>query len=323
MSGKNHSQSPALDLSEKLYNSKIVGFIKSLQRNLNLETEEMRDILRLTPEQFESVLNCKGHLTAYQFADLAKRFHFSLENFNQDRIDMTVIQQHYGGNQSYISEKYTTGAFSKKIMVINVLNYVERFYAKSLRADAMDYFQVNDSIYEDRDGMVNFVFFEDLINYLKSRGLNETDVTRIGAHTIRTNEGTPFAREMAKFSSPKEMYEIYMTELIKTVEQNNAYKLIRLCDDFCVIESHENHNLLDIFKVHHIGDPARCTYRVGALAAATNYMGLPSSDVVETTCVHNGDPVCTFHINFERPAHHLRSIQQQSNRVKRRYCEKR
>lgn len=293
----NHSRT--IRLRNYQIKRKFRQLIEGLQFNLGVSSEELADLLQATPREFT---NKNFEPNIEQLGRLAQRFHFSLNRFFKEDIDLEVIRQHRQGNQLVLSHKYQPAAFSKRRIIINMLDFVEAQRGSSMKRLLMDHLYLTDAIYLDPDGPVNVLLFEDATQYLFKAGFSASDIFQMGQHMAVTNQGTAFADRLKETKSVSEMYEYYLTDLIKTVEHNNFYQLKRLSNSECLLESFENPDLLDALKVEHAGGIGRCLCRAGTLAAAPAYRGLPQARIVETTCVHRGDDLCRFHINFEHAA---------------------
>jgi hypothetical protein len=284
-----------IQLRHHAVNRKFRRLIDGLQRNLLVTPEELSDILQITPAHLHRGMPDPD---IEQLSRLASRFRFSLERFFTDEIDLDVIRQHLNGDHLALSARYLPGGFSKRNIIINMLNFIEATKGRRLKVMLMDHLYLTDAIYFDPGGSVNVLLFEDATQYLFKMNLRPSDIVHMGGHSIFTNRKTPFANRLGEHRSVREMFEYYLTDLIKSVEMNNLYRLHALSSTECLLESHENPELLDILKVKHVGGIGRCLYRAGALAAAPAYMGLPNARVSEKTCVHRGDRFCSFHIDF-------------------------
>lgn len=292
------NQSRISENKKLIHNQKLAHFIMRLKSTLNISSDEMRENLRLTSKEYLTFITGKKDISAYAFCDLAEKFEFSIDAFYDNRIDFEAIKQHHLGNDHYLPEGYLVGAFSKKQLIITILDFVEKYYGWQFKDNILNYFQLRGSIYNSPNDAINVYLFEQMLDYLVRRGLSQQDIIRIGHHSINTTVKSKLAQSLRDCRSQKELYELYLTELIELVELNNRYEVTKLDDDFCEITVHEIKDNLDIFKVKHIGGPRRCDYRVGALSSATRYMNLACSEVIETKCCHRGDDKCVYHINF-------------------------
>lgn len=302
------NSSNILDVREQFYNCKLSQFIQKLNNYKLASDEELRDIMSVSSQDLALLKKGKSTLNILQLASLATHLKVSIDNISECRIDFETLIQHKKGNLSYLPERYMLGAESRKSAIVNILNYLEIYYGAELKNTVMYYFQINDSIHHDLDGKVNVMLVMDIYDYLNTRGFQDSDIYKIGVYMATTNKNSWLAEEFSKCHSVKALYEYYMAELIKIIEKNNLYKIIKLTSTTCTFESHEHEHMLDLFKVKHLGNKNRCISRAGTLSAATQYLGLPSASVVEKTCVHDGDSVCTFEINFEHPEKHLSNI---------------
>ncbi len=286
---------------EQQYEQKVILFLNNIIKYLNLPRTEVSEALGIQGSDLNHILSGKKPLEVEKFARFSRYIGFSLSRFEDGEVDFRALREHWLGNAKHIPNAYTVGARSRNTMLINVFNYVKKVYEQTLAEGLLRHLQIDESILLYPDEKSNFHLFRDAISFLKMQGLNDWDVYKIGLNTIQTNNGTHFAKKMKSFKTPKSMYENYLGCLIEDVERNNRYQIVKITDKICEVESLEREEMLDIFKVSHIGHRERCIYRVGGLAGATMYLGLPQAQVEEVSCVHSGDPVCKFRINFENP----------------------
>jgi predicted hydrocarbon binding protein len=271
-----------------------------IQSITNTSDEEVSDILHIARNQFNLFQKGLVEIPTLGFLNLSKHFGFSIDAFFDNNVDFEVIRQHHLKNYRYLPQKYTKGAFSKKQLIITVLDYVESHFGWTLKEAALDYFQIKNFHTFNPSDSINVYLFEDLLNFLVDKGLTRQDIIAIGHHSIVTTQGTELSHKLSSCRTIKELFQLYFEEIIDLIERNNKYRMIKMTNNFCEVLVEEIDDNLDIFKVKHIGGQKRCDYRAGALSAATNYIGLKSCVVEEVTCAHKGDDNCIYHISFEQ-----------------------
>ncbi len=284
------------------YEVKIKSFISKLASALNASDKEMCRYLNYTSYEYQQFQRGEIFLDMARLEDLGEKFKFSFDSLKFETIDFEVLKNHQEGSQQALSAKYTKGASSRKINILNVFRYIEKTrgaFAWFLIQDILNYFQLSKEVLADPQGFINITFYNDLFKYLRFKGLGSRDIEKIGSHSISTAKETSFSKKLSLASSPSELFQLYFEELITLVEKNNKYKIISLTNNQCTVRAFEIPDVLDTFKVRHVGGLDRCLYRKGALAETTTLIGLPSAKVDETSCVHRGDSVCTYVINFE------------------------
>ncbi|MDD4976222.1 MAG: hypothetical protein PHY93_17830 [Bacteriovorax sp.] len=292
------------NLRNDKFNKNIANFIVRFQSILNISDEEILDVLELNKKEFTKVIHGKTNLDILKLCNLSNIYNFDLDALFDNSIDFEVLRQHHIGNCNCISEKYLIGAHSKKRLLITIFDYIEKNYGWAIKEAILNHFQLTKSIYSDPDGAINVYLFEDVLSFIFKYGLTKKDIYSIGHYSLLTTNAV-MTRELSSSKKPKDMYEKYFTEFIPFIEHNNSYKITSLTDYSCEVESREINNNLDLFKVKHIGGPLRCAYRLGALQAATQYLGLPFSQVSEIQCAHKGDDVCKYLIKYEFPKFYL------------------
>jgi len=82
-------------------------------------------------------------------------------------------------------------------------------------------------------------------------------------------------------------------------DRNYHYRVGKLKDDFCTLESVQSREVTDALEVKWHGSSNVCALREGVIASFPQFFGLPRAVVHETHCVHRGDQKCIFAIHFE------------------------
>jgi predicted hydrocarbon binding protein len=96
---------------------------------------------------------------------------------------------------------------------------------------------------------------------------------------------------------PIEIYERMFGDLLQFYENNHHYFILSLDDEGCLVEVCSNPDVAEALSLYHLGSSDLCQTRAGVMASAPGYIGLPSAEVTEVTCVHRGDVSCRFEIN--------------------------
>ena len=276
---------------------KVHDFALRLKYSLAISDRFLADVMGLSNKEYSGFIHDKKAVNLTQVHRLCEYFNFSLKALLDGQVDIDCLKRQYFRNRSAIPEKYTRHAFSKKRLIKTVSDYVNQNYHWSITEEVLSYFQVQSISYSDPDAPINVYLFEDILRCLKSMGFTDTHIRNIGRQSIKTSQGTPFERQLSQFFSPKEMFECYFNEMVFFIEKNNHYRISYLDHTRCEVESHEISDLLDAFKVKHVGGVNRCIYRAGALGAVTQYIGFPESTVSEIQCAHLGADLCKFESN--------------------------
>lgn len=100
--------------------------------------------------------------------------------------------------------------------------------------------------------------------------------------------------------TPAKVYEHMTVDLISFFERNCTYTLTDLDENSCILESRSNRDVAEALRVRHLGSIDGCLQKAGVLSSAPGYIGLPYAHVNESSCVHRGDDVCRFEVNFEK-----------------------
>ncbi len=280
-------------------NHKIRDLLGNLHWQLAVPLSALSDIAQVQEADLVRVMNGTLELNVLQFSRIAQHFNFSLESFASSRIDLGTLASNLSGNHATIPEQYAIGARSQMRAIRNIANFIRSNHGLAALNVFTRHFQISQTALADPDRPVNAFLVEDSLSLVRSWGHGVDHIVDIGKASTEVARGSVFAKTLALYSNPKLMFEHYIAEHIRLVEGNNIYRISHISDTECIFTSENNPELLDIFSGKSIGGRNRCHYRSGALAAATRYIGLPDAEVTETQCIHLGDRLCEFHVNYQ------------------------
>lgn len=277
--------------------------LERVRKTLGWQHYEMADALSLTTPQYASMINRREAPTVSSLYNLSMRLGLDFETLCLGQIDFVALEKHFFGDELYIPERYTIGAFSKRRTSVNVLSYLEEVIAPEIVDDLLRKCQVKRAVFHDHEAAINIHFLSDLARNLEKEGFTDEQLFRMGANTIQVNARTPMALALSKADSVREAYEIQVTQYMSHYDRNFDYQLLELSATHAVLEVAQSAELTEALKLSRIGNPYLCTIRRGVAAAVPGFMDLPLASVRETHCVHEGDPACRLHIDFSL-AHH-------------------
>ena len=293
-----------IDKFEFFHRKKLLHFIDKCKNTLSLDQHQLQHMLHISPANYHLFQNGKRDLDIAQLSHFLYSLDLTIQGYVNNKIDFDVLKQHSKGHSDSISEKYLIGAYSKKIAAINILKYVEQNYNTLLKQQAMQYLQVTEHFEDDPYGAINVNLIQDLFAMLREYGLSDQDIFNIGLYSVQNNPNNNWKRAYQSCKHPHLLYEYFFEEVVKIVDKNNIYKFQVVTPTYCIVNSFDNEELVDLFHTKQIGGMERCLYRAGILSATTNYLGLPLAKVTELKCVHRGDDYCSYLVDYRNAKSH-------------------
>lgn len=276
-----------------------IKLLQTLRDEVELSGAQLARCLNTSPQNLWDIITGQKELSALELVSLSTSLNFSLDALSEGKVDLNIIKNQFHGCGSKVSKKYQIGAFSKKSTISNLVIYVENNFGTPIANGLKLFFQINDSIFQSSEvDRVNYLFFEDAIKFLKSRGMSSSHVRAIGNHMVPFTLGSAFSEKMSSFFSLSELYEVYLSDLLNEVEQNNSYNLVYHNAFKSVLRSSERESALETFKIKNLGNKDRCEFRAGILETAPYYIGHSKANVTHSKCVHDGEDFCEFIIDY-------------------------
>ena len=281
------------------FGSKTLALVERTRLNLQIPSEKWTDILKMTNEEYVNVLKGRKALPLPSLSRLAAHLNLTLENFMDGRIDFPALVAKYVHAAFDLPEQYLKSAFSRRRTVINFLRYLESTRGPLFRDQTLKYFQLSEKhFYVQETKPVNLTLIVELYRYAKRYGFSDLDFHNLGIHALKTNQKTQLADEFRKFKNPIELYENVFGPLAQHYENNCDYLIQSLSSIRCVVEARSKPAVSEEFKVKHLGSLETCTYRGGVLSSILGHIYRPFAKVTETKCVHRGDDICIYELEF-------------------------
>lgn len=278
---------------------KIVGLLEQIRGHINEDKHDFCHRLGLSTRQYSSIVERKRSLPIDKFCTLVESFDLDIDAVFNGPIDLNALLEHQKGNLSYIPEKYLIGAASKKRNILNVFRAIETFHSHrvSLR-DLFRYFQVHKEGFKNPDESINLSFCQDVFEYLRVKGLQDSDYVQFGVYSSLCNKKTLLAKNLRSKRDLSSLYESLMTEYIHLIEKNCDYQIKTLAHNRIVIQSKSKQNLASALSTFEVGGPEVCLQRIGVLKSVPVFKDRTMSKVIETKCVHQGHSCCQFEVDF-------------------------
>lgn len=283
----------------------LVRVLERIQLELGLDYLAWSEYMHLTPKDCKRVMDGHTPLSAMSLYHLSERLSLDPQVFETGKIDYVALIQAFSGNRSYINPIHQIAASSRKFTAVNTLNFVEKFRGSRIRVAANRHFQIHEDFWSDwqdsNSERINIRMLSELWAFLRMRGFKEEDFRAIGFHSFFTYKNTHIGKALSSFHHPRSSYECLFGSLIENFEENHIYKIIRLTDETCIVESRSNPDVANALSIRETGSVEGCQFKAGVFSSLPVYVDSPPASVHETHCVHRGDSMCRFFCDFTPP----------------------
>ena len=274
--------------------------IDQIKNTLQVPHSEMAEFLGLPVTRYQKMKSKELPLSLVEATALVKKLNLSLEAFVYNQIDYLSLAEHHSGNLNYIPKKYLFGAYSKRRTVTGFLDYIEYLRGSRVRGNILRHFQITEASLENGEKPINIIFMQDLFKLIRKDCFGDLDYINIGAFSAVANKGSPLHHSLLMTNSISEAYEHLIVDLVRYYEHNCDYRLVKLTSEGCVVESTPSQSLVDAHQNYNIGSREICLCRSGILTSVPTYINEFNSKVIETRCIHQGDPICSFEVQYNR-----------------------
>lgn len=277
--------------------------LDKIQHTLGWTNQEIAVRLQMTLDGFELMRNCNFSPSLMSITSFTQSLNISIESLITGKLCFNTLYAHHRGNPDQIPERYSRATFSKRKTTIHLLDFIETNFGWQTKKNILNHFQINESFMSKPDAEVNFLLPSDICEYLGQNYRMPMDVIRkMGAHSTFTNKNTFAGKTLYRLGSPKNLLEQFFGQLVNQhFEKNQTYRIIKLTDRFCMVETSFKEELKDNLKTSHLGNVFACNSIAGTMSSLTAYLDLPTSRVTKVDCVHQGGCSCKFLIDFELP----------------------
>ena len=295
---------------EKNTSRNLIEIYERLRFAANVDEQTWLDIVRLTSTEYEKIRDGVKELPATTLAHVADGFHLNISSLVSGKIDYRAVSEQFRGNSSYVPERYMVGAFSKRLTVRNILNYLQETSGWRFADDVRRHIQIHPAALHDVDMPININAMLDIYRYLRTeRNFKDRSFRAIGEHSavtmlrrLQVENETPFAQTVQRILSQAktmdQFWEIIVLELPTLFEKNCTYRILKLSKSKCLLVSVASAEAVEALKVKRVGSLEGCLVRAGICSTFPSYLGLRPSTVIETRCVHRGDSACIFEIDY-------------------------
>ncbi|AGH94555.1 hypothetical protein [Pseudobdellovibrio exovorus] len=300
------SQTAGFTLDGLFCSSKFLDTLERIRLTTDTDNETWHEVLKMPAKDYQNLRLGKAEITDKLVENVSEHFHVDPLSLLKGRIDFKDLALRHQNTDQEIPESYSKAAFGRKRTSITSVNFLEKYVGWRLRLDAMKSLGIGEKDLQDPFSPISMRFITDLCAYLHDRQFSEQDFFAMGAFTYEGNKNSVIAQLFANLSCPLDAYEFFFNDCMKLFEQNCIYTITHSTALGMTVEYVTNPHVAAESGVPHLGNTHVCHLKVGSIANVTRYIGLPPSQIEKTSCVHQGDAVCTLEITFPKVRMHAR-----------------
>jgi hypothetical protein len=290
------------NLNNRLFDRNVWRSLDRICSAIDWSHDDLLEQLCLNETQFQKAKNEMGTLPAHAYLILSDELGLNIEDLAAGKVDYNALSRHYSGDELYMPERYTQGAFSRRRTSLHLIDFSDSHFGYKTTDHLLRKLQVKRLIFENPDETINIRFLMDACEYFVKKTGSEDILYQIGARSSVVNRKGIIGQTLSKCASVKEAYDLQINQLMNLFDKNCDYHTPKLTEYSCIIESRERSETLDAMSASHAGSPLTCLTRVGVASAISTFVDVPRANVVETHCVHRGDPYCRFAVDYEHAA---------------------
>lgn len=228
---------------------------------------------------------------------IAKELSLDVENIFHDEIDYIALAAHYSRDEVYLPERYTTNAFSKAFTTNNFLDYINKRLGHEMEQFILNKLQVKRAALLNNSRPISIYLNLDLLSEMRDYA-NPEFFRNLGVHNAKNNIDSGIIETLSRSRSSSELHDQYISHVAPFYDSNYDHKILKSSRDYVVIEIKPKKDVADLFKKRALGNEEVCLLKTGHISTINGFIGYQRSHVVETKCIHRGDPSCIFHVSF-------------------------
>lgn len=284
--------------SPTLLLSPLTETLERLQANSNLSSTEWFDLVGINYSDYLEIKMNYRALPEKSIENLSKYFNLDPEQIVNGTINFKDLTLKMEKGSKELPEIYSRAAFGRQRTSITSLDFVEYVGGWRLRNDVTKKLGVPESALLDPFAPISMNFISDLCSYLALRQFKSHDFYYMGAYAFVSNKDSVIGKILSEMPNARTAYDFFFNDCLKLLERNCKYQLTQITQNALTLEYVTNLDVAAESGVRHLGNQHVCQLKTGFIATIPQYLGLPPAHITKTSCVHNGDPVCTMQIDI-------------------------
>lgn len=283
--------------STGLLENPLTETLERLRANSNLSSTEWFDLVGINFSDYLEIRMMARALPQKSIENLSQYFKLQPEQITSGNIDFKALALQMESNKD-LPVVYARAAFGRQRTSITSLDFLENYGGWRLRHDAIKKLGVPESALLDPFAPISMKFITDLCSYLALRQFQNHEFYYMGAFAFVSNSSSVIGKILSEMPNSAAAYDFFFNECLKLFEQNCTYKITKMGENELIVDYVTNADVAAESGVRHLGNHHVCQLKAGFIATIPRYLGLPAAQMTKTSCVHNGDAVCTLHIDI-------------------------
>lgn len=274
--------------------------LERIRFTLNLGHSAFAQLLALTEKEYWALRKKRKEPSISSTIELTKNLNIGFDSLILCQFDEKTLERHFYGEKDHLPEKYRVGAFSKRITVVPLLNFIQDHFGLQDRSLILREFQLTNAAFLDPNAPINLRFAIDLGNYVLKYQNNPDLLVEMGKYSVSTHKNTIISQLLTEESSLPLVFEKMATEITpKMIESNYQWRIESSSDQILRIRGTPSLDLQNYHPKEYVFSQVACLIRSGVIGSIPSYLNLPSLPVKKTACISQGDPHCRFEVNLE------------------------
>ena len=292
--------------SKRLTLSTIADTLEHLRAATRIEFQDWYDVLQMRWEDYQDFKVGRSVLPARSLMRVADHFALEFDNILSGKIDFKALTMKFEEGDETMPGNYLQAAHGRRRTSITSVDFLEARHGWRLRMDVTRKLGVSETALSDPFAPISMQFITDLCSHLHRRQFRAQDFFDMGTYSYVGNKDSLVSKLFSELRTPAEVYELWFTETMKLFERNCFYTIKRMGDSSLTLDVLSRPDVAADMGVRHLGNEHVCSLKAGMFAIQPKYLDLPPATVRETKCVHKGDEVCRFEIDFAHSNHVLK-----------------
>ncbi len=285
----------------KNLNSSLPETFERIRLTTNVSQHDWFDILQVTWLDYQKFKLGKWEPVEKLTERIGNHFNINSRDVLAGNINYSALAMKFEEKNKQMPERFSKAAFNRMRTSISSVNFLENVAGWRLRLDVIRRLDITEKMLQDPFAPISIILLTDLCDYLSQRQFQKKDFFEMGAYTFESDRQSLVPKLFSEISNPKESYEFLFNDCMNLWQQTSDFKLTDISNSTATVEFLTNRDAAAEVGIRHLGSAHVCQIKLGCVSNVPRYSGRPAARVKELACVHRGDDVCRFELDFSAP----------------------
>lgn len=277
--------------------SKIRTTLEKIRTSIDVDPAKWTEMIGVRDSAYQNFIKGANDLPVTSLIHLANSLDLNVEQLISGEFDVCTLSKRYGGERSYIPDRFNEFAESNKMLAKSYLDSAELMYGYSHRKRILNKLQVTDAVFADMKSKVNMVFTTEAIDICFSY-YGEYIADQAAKKIVSEfKSGIKLPKNISPLNPAVFFEYITQSNCSTLLDRNVFWRVSAKGDDFVEIAGLPNKDLHPHFGTR-IKSKATETHRMFLIKHLLSAYSIQYDSVVQTESMFHGSNELKYRIHF-------------------------